>query len=64
MNAVPHFRRNLSLLAVCWAIVAITNLLNVSASALVGHMLAENKALATMPIALQWVGIALCTVPA
>jgi len=64
MNAVPHFRRNLSLLAVCWSIVAITNLLNVSASALVGHMLAENKALATLPIALQWVGIALCTVPA
>ena len=24
MTAVPHFRRNLSLLAVCWAIVAIT----------------------------------------
>ncbi len=64
MNAVPHFRRNLSLLAVCWAIVAITNMLNVSASALVGHMLAENKALATMPIALQWIGIAVCTVPA
>jgi len=64
MNAVPHFRRNLSLLAVCWAIVAITNLLNVSASALVGHMLAENKAYATLPIALQWVGIAVCTVPA
>jgi hypothetical protein len=64
MTAVPHFRRNLSLLAVCWAIVAITNLLNVSASALVGHMLAENKAYATLPIALQWVGIAVCTVPA
>jgi predicted MFS family arabinose efflux permease len=64
MQHFPHFRRNLSLLAVCWAIVAITNMLNVSASALVGHMLAENKALATLPIALQWVGIALCTVPA
>ena len=64
MNAYPHFRRNLSLLAVCWAIVAITNMLNVSVSALVGHMLAENKALATLPIALQWVGIAACTVPA
>jgi predicted MFS family arabinose efflux permease len=64
MTTYPHFRRNLSLLAVCWAIVAITNMLNVSASALVGHMLAENKALATLPIALQWVGIALCTVPA
>lgn len=64
MNAFPHFRRNLSLLAVCWAIVAITNMLNVSVSALVGHMLAENKALATLPIALQWIGIALCTVPA
>jgi predicted MFS family arabinose efflux permease len=64
MNAYPHFRRNLSLLAVCWSIVAITNMLNVSASALVGHMLAENKAFATLPIALQWVGIALCTVPA
>lgn len=64
MNAYPHFRRNLSLLAVCWSIVAITNMLNVSASALVGHMLAENKVFATLPIALQWVGIALCTVPA
>lgn len=64
MNAVPHFRRNLSLLAICWSVVAITNMLNVSASALVGYMLAENKALATMPIALQWVGIAICTVPA
>ena len=64
MIAVPHFRRNLSLLAVCWSVVAITNMLNVSASALVGHMLAENKALATLPIALQWVGIAACTVPA
>lgn len=64
MTAVPHFRSNLCLLAVCWAIVAITNLLNVSASALVGHMLAANKAYATLPIALQWVGIAACTVPA
>lgn len=64
MTAVPYFRRNLSLLAVCWAVVSITNMLNVSASALVGHMLAEEKALATLPIALQWVGISLCTVPA
>ena len=45
MNAVPHFRRNLSLLAVCWSVVAITNMLNVSASALVGYMLAENLSL-------------------
>jgi MFS family permease len=64
MNAFRHFRRNLSLLAVCWALVAITNMLNVSASALVGHMLADNKAFATLPIALQWIGIAACTVPA
>lgn len=64
MNSTSHFRRNLTLLAVCWAGVAITNTLNVSTSALVGQMLAENKALATAPIALQWAGIALCTVPA
>jgi MFS family permease len=58
------FRRNLALLSICWALTAITNMLNVSASALVGHMLAEDKSLATLPLALQWIGIALCVVPA
>ncbi|MCW5773777.1 MAG: MFS transporter [Rhodospirillaceae bacterium] len=64
MTAYAHFRRNLSLLSICWAIVSITNMLNVSASALVGHMLAENKAFATFPIALQWIGLSACTIPA
>ena len=64
MTAVANFRRNLSLLAVCWAMVSITAMLNVSASALVGYMLADDKMYATLPIALQWVGIMICTVPA
>ncbi len=64
MSDYAGFRRNLALLSVCWSIIAITNMLNVSASALVGHMLADDKALATLPVALQWVGVALCVVPA
>jgi len=65
MNAFVHFRRNLTLLSVCWALVSIGNMLNVSASALIGHMLlAEDKIYATLPIALQWAGIALFTFPA
>jgi MFS family permease len=64
MTGFPHFKRNLSLLSVCWALVAIGNMLNVSVSVLVGHMLAADKADATLPIALQWIGIAACTIPA
>jgi MFS family permease len=58
------FRRNLALLTLCWALIAITNILNVSAAALAGYMLAEDKALATLPLALQWAGVVACTVPA
>ncbi len=64
MNQPRRFGLNLTLLSLCWAIVGTTNMLNVSASALAGHMLADDKSLATLPIALQWVGVTLCTVPA
>lgn len=64
MTEYRLFRRNLSLLAVSWSLVGTANMLNVAASALVGHMLAENKAYATFPIALQWIAVAACTVPA
>lgn len=60
----PRFRLVLALLTACWALVAISQMLVVSASALVGQMLAEDKLFATLPIALQWAGVAVCTVPA
>ncbi len=64
MDHPRRFRLNLTLLSLCWAIIGTTNMLNVSASALAGHMLAADKSLATLPIALQWLGVTLCTVPA
>jgi predicted MFS family arabinose efflux permease len=60
----PGFKRTLALLTGCWSLVAISQMLVVSVSALVGQMLAEDKAFATVPIALQWAGVAACTVPA
>ena len=61
---VPHFRRHLALLFFCWAGMSISMMLVVSVSALVGHMLAADKSLAALPIALQWAATALLTVPA
>ena len=60
----PRFKRNLALLSGCWAVVAITNMLVVSASALVGNLIAEDKTLVTLPIAMQWLGVSIFTVPA
>ena len=57
-------RRNALVLAVCQALAQGGAVLVIVVSALVGHELAENKALATVPFALQFVMTMLSTVPA
>ena len=56
--------RNLSLLATCQALMMTASTLIVATSALVGLMLADNKALATLPFGLMWLATTLTTVPA
>ena len=58
------FRRNIGILSACWALTSTSNMLLVSVTVLTGHMLAADKALAALPIALQWLGTAATTVPA
>jgi len=57
-------RRNVALLATCQALLMTANTLNIAVSALVGLMLAENKAFATLPFGLMWLTTTLTTVPA
>jgi len=60
----PGARRNLVLLWGCWALATTGNVLLVSVSALSGHLLAADKALAMLPVALQWLSTATAAVPA
>ncbi len=57
-------RRNVALLAACQALMMTGTSLVATVSALVGHQLAEDKALATVPLALQFVATMLSTIPA
>lgn len=58
------FGINLGLLTLCWALVSTCNLLIVSVAILSGHAIADNKALAALPVALQWFGTAAMAGPA
>ncbi len=65
MNGITkHEVRNLSLLATCQALMMTASTLNIATTALVGLMLASNRALATLPFALLWLATTLTTVPA
>ena len=59
-----RLRRNLILLACCQALAMTAMTMIATVIALAGHALAEVKALATLPIALQMVVTTLTTVPA
>ncbi len=59
-----HARRNLLLLSFCQAMMLSCNSLMITASTLVGFALAEDKALATLPIALQHLSTMLTSYPA
>jgi MFS family permease len=61
---MDHMRRNVTLLATCQALMLTASTLIVATTALVGLLLAENKALATLPFGLQWIGTVSSTLPA
>ncbi len=57
-------KKNVWLLAFCQALMNTGNVLLVATSALVGYQLAEDKSLATLPLALQFVGTMVTSIPA
>ena len=52
------------LLSICFALSASTSSLSVSASSLVGFQIANNKALATLPLTFHLMGTMLAGIPA
>ncbi|MHA1537757.1 MAG: MFS transporter [Alphaproteobacteria bacterium] len=60
----PAFKGKIALLSACWALASTSNLLLVSVAVLSGHLLAEDKGLAALPVALQWLGTAAMAAPA
>ena len=56
--------RNVLLLATCQALFMTSTAAVMTTSALVGHMLADDKSLATLPLALQFTSGMLSTIPA
>lgn len=64
LSAPRDMLRNLGLLSLGWVCVTLIQMMMVSITILVGHQLAETKSLAALPIAMQWLAVALSTVPA
>jgi MFS family permease len=62
-SSAPN-RRNVLLLAASQAMFQTTSVLIMTVGGLAGHMLAADKALATLPIAAATVGTAIATIPA
>ena len=60
----PPLIRNVSILATCQAFFFMANTIQTTTSALVGLQIAPDPALATMPLAAQFVGNMLSTMPA
>lgn len=56
--------RNVILLALAQALMLSVNSMMVTSAAIIGSHLATNKALATLPLALQFVAVMLTTIPA
>ena len=61
---MEHARRNVFLLACCQALLLVNNVTLISLNGLAGFALADNKALATLPVTGYVVGAALSTFPA
>lgn len=57
-------RRNVLLLASCQALASSGNTILIAVAALVGQILADDKSLATLPIAFQWTATMCMTIPA
>ena len=61
---MDHARRNVFLLACCQALLFTNNVTLISLNGLAGFALADNKALATLPVTGYVVGAAISTFPA
>lgn len=57
-------RRNVLLLAACQALLMSGTSLTMTVSALVGHQMADDKSLSTLPLALQFLATMAATIPA
>lgn len=64
MMAVPHVKRNVSLLALCHGYAQTSVTIVITVSALAGAMIAEDKSLATLPHAFMWMATAAAAMPA
>lgn len=56
-------RRNVLVLAICQGLLLINNTVLITVNALAGFALAPNKALATVPVTMYFVGSAISTIP-
>ena len=56
-------RKNVVVLALCQGLLLINNTVLITVNALVGYALAPEKALATLPVTMYFVGSALTTIP-
>jgi MFS family permease len=57
-------RRNIALLSLAQALMMSVNTLLITASSIIGYELADNKALATLPLAIQFLATMLTSIPA
>ena len=57
-------RRNVLLLALCQAFFMTSTSAIVTSAALIGHSLSDDKALATLPLAMQFIAVMVVTAPA
>lgn len=60
----PRMKRNVWLLFLCQALMGASMIGQVAMGALIGHSLAEDKALATLPMALQMLATMAASIPA
>lgn len=63
-HAFQHHRANVLRLAIAQALSGANSTLVYATAAIVGHMLAPSKVLATLPVSVFVVGTAVCTLPA
>jgi MFS family permease len=61
---LEHMKRNVAVLSVCQALANTNNTILIALGALVGYSLADNKLLATLPVASVMIGTMLFTIPA
>ncbi|MDE0335943.1 MAG: MFS transporter [Defluviicoccus sp.] len=64
MKFFSGINRNVALLALCQALMMTTTSAIIASAALIGYALAEDKALATVPVAFQFIATMLTSIPA